>query len=277
LLTAFIIFARNFKKRQTNMKKLTFVILSATIFAGCSVLKNVDTGRALQAGATALTAVSITDAQVIDMCRQAMVQTDSENTIAPDDSPYAQRLARLTSRLGDYGGLNLNFKAYIKDEVNAFASGDGSVRVYSGLMDVMDDDQLMAIVGHEIGHVKNHDVKDAVKKAYETAAMREAAGAVGGTVGTLSDSMLGDIAETWVNAQYSQKQENEADNYGFQFTVDNDRDPYAMARSMQKLQELSGEGAATPGLMQAFASHPDTASREARMRRLADDYAASHN
>jgi putative metalloprotease len=255
------------------MKTIIIAATAAfTALSGCSVLKNVDTGRALQAGMTALTAASITDAQVVEMCQQAMVQTDAENTIAPDNSPYAQRLARLTSNLGNYGGLNLNYKAYIKDEVNAFASGDGSVRVYSGLMDVMDDDQLMAILGHEIGHVKNQDVKDAVKAAYMNAAAREGLASLDGRVATLTDGMLGDIAETYLNAQYSQKQENEADNYGFRFTVDNNRDPYAMARSMAKLQELSGAGASAGALMQAFSSHPDTAGREKRMRQMADNY-----
>jgi putative metalloprotease len=260
------------------MKKIYCLVAAAALFvlAGCSVLQNVNTERAMQAGMTALTAATITDAQVFDLSRQSMVQTDAQNTIAPANSPYTQRLARLTKGLEHYGGLNLNFKAYIKNEVNAFASGDGSVRVYSGLMDAMDDDQLMAIVGHEIGHVKNQDTKDAIKNAYLTAAAREGLASLDGRIATVTDSMLGDIAQTYLGAQYSQKQENEADNFGFQFTVDNGRDPYAMARSMQKLQEISGGAAASSaGLLQAFSSHPDTAGRERRMRQLADAYVAS--
>ncbi len=260
------------------MKILNCLILGAAAlaFSGCSVLQHVNTDRALQAGMTALQAANITDAQVVELCRASMVQTDAENSIAPASSPYAQRLARLTNGLENYGGLNLNFKAYIKDEVNAFASGDGSVRVYSGLMDVMDDDQLMAILGHEIGHVKNQDTKDQVKNAYMTAAAREGLASLDGRVAALTDSMLGDIAQSYLGAQYSQKQENDADDYGFRFTVDSGRDPYAMARSMQKLQELSGGAAGgSSGLMQAFSSHPDTAGRERRMRQLADALVAS--
>jgi putative metalloprotease len=259
------------------MKILDFLILGATFFAfdGCTVLQNVNTARALQAGMTALSAATISDAQIVELCRQSMVQTDAENSIAPASSPYAQRIARLTRGLGNYGGLNLNFKAYIKNEVNAFASGDGSVRVYSGLMDVMDDDQLMAIIGHEIGHVKNQDTRDQIKNAYMTAAAREGLASLDGGLATITDSMLGDIAQTYLGAQYSQHQENEADDFGFRFTVDSGRDPYAMARSMQKLQELSGAGASSGGLMQAFSSHPDTAGRERRMRQLADQHVAS--
>jgi putative metalloprotease len=273
--TFFLIFAVNF---NANPKMKTIFIypllaVAAIAMSGCSAFKNVNTGRVVQAGVTALTAASITDAQVAEMSRQSMVLTDSENTIAAANSPYAKRLADLTRGLGNYGGLSLNYKVYMTDQVNAFASGDGSIRVFSGLMDVMDDDQLMAIVGHEIGHVKNEDSKDAIKNAYLYAAGREAVGAVGGTLGTLSDGVLGQIAETYLNARYSQKQEHAADDYGVDFTVAAGRDPYSMMRSMQKLQQLSGGGTSvTPGLMQAFSSHPDTAERERRMREKANAY-----
>jgi putative metalloprotease len=250
--------------------------MAAITMDGCAALQNVNTDRALQAGMTALTAYTITDAQIAQLCAASMVQTDAGNTVAPPSSPYAQRLTRLTKGLENYGGLNLNFKAYIKSEVNAFASGDGSVRVYSGLMDVMDDDQLMAIIGHEIGHVQNQDTRDQVKNAYITAALREGLASIDGNLATLTDGILGDIAQAYLGAQYSQKQENQADDYGFRFTVDNGRDPYAMANSMRKLQEISGTTAGrTGGLMQAFSSHPDTAGRESRLRQMADAWVAA--
>ncbi len=262
------------------MKKITTCLLAAAVamgVSGCSSLKNIDTSRVLSAGVTAASAAAISDADIVEMCRQAMELNDSESQIAAASSPYAQRLARLTSGLTNYDGLKLNFKVYITQDVNAFASGDGSVRVYSGLMDVMDDNQLMAIVGHEIGHVKNQDTKDAVKNAYLSAAGREAVGAVGGTLGKLSDSMLGDIALALTSAKYSRTQENAADDYGFQFTVKNGFDPYAMANSMAKLQELSGSSGSSQWLMQAFSSHPDTAAREKRMREKADAHVKAKN
>lgn len=261
------------------MRKIVLYTLAFAPFYfmwGCASLQqtaaSVDMERAVQAGTTAVTAMAITDQDIIEMCTQAMELNDSKSQIAASGSAYAQRLERLTSDLSNYDGLKLNFKVYITDEINAFASGDGSVRVYSGLMDAMDDNELMAIIGHEIGHVKNKDTKDAVKNAYMTAAAREAIGAFGGTIGKLSDSVLGDIAQTFTNAQYSQKQENEADDYGFKFTTTNGFDPYAMANSMKKLLELSGNSAEAGMLTQAFSTHPDTAAREKRMREKADAY-----
>ena len=48
-------------------------------------------------------------------------------------------------------------------------------------------------------------------------------------VAKLTDSELGAMAEALAGAQYSQKQESEADDYGVEFCVKNGIDPYAMA------------------------------------------------
>ena len=64
-------------------------------------------------------------------------------------------------------------------------------------MDRLGDDELMAIVGHEMGHVRNHDTIGAMRKAYLASAARSALGAVGGALGALSASQLGSIAEQY--------------------------------------------------------------------------------
>ena len=83
----------------------------------------------------------------------------------------------------------------------AFACGDGSVRVCGGLMKIMDDDEVFAVIGHEIGHVVHSDAKDAMKNAYLTSAAKNAAGAVSGTVSKLTD--FTNTGQALAGAQYS--------------------------------------------------------------------------
>ena len=65
-------------------------------------------------------------------------------------------------------------------------------------MDIMTDDEVMAVVGHEIGHVIHTDSKDAMKSAYLRSAVKNAAGAASSTVSKLTDSELGAMAEAWL-------------------------------------------------------------------------------
>ena len=89
--------------------------------------------------------------------------------------------------------------------------------------------------------------------------------------GQLAGTVLGDISEAYVNAQFSQSQESKADNFGFQFSVDQGHDPYGMCRSLEKLNSLSS-GAQSSALAKMFSSHPDSAKRAEKMRKKADQY-----
>ncbi len=252
------------------MKRFLPLLLAATLACGCSTLSKInwDYTRLASAGAKAATAASITDEQVAELCRQSVAYTDQQTPMA--DAKYQQRLQKLMAGVGAVEGKALNFKVYRSDEVNACAYGDGSVRVNSALMDLMDDDELFAVIGHELGHVANKDSMKAMKRAYLGSAAREAIYAAGG-YGQLAGTVLGDISEAYVNAQFSQSQESKADEYGFEFSVANGRDPYGMARSLEKLNDLAG-GAQSSTLAKMFSSHPDSAKRAAKMRKKADQY-----
>ena len=203
----------------------------------------------LQATVDVLKAADLSDDEVQRMAAQYVRYCDAQNRVAPAGDPYAERLARLTGRYVAVNGIPLNFKVYKTTAVNAFATADGSIRVFSGLMDRLGDDELMAIVGHEMGHVRNHDTIGAMRKAYLASAARNALGAVGGALGALSASQLGSIAEQYASAQFSQGQETLADDFSFGFLIRNGYDPYAMASALEKITQISrqrsGRGDAT--------------------------------
>ena len=250
------------------MKRILLLIIAVAMACSCQVLSqmNWDYAHLLNAGGKAVTAAALTDAQISELCRQSVAYADAKTPLAP--AKYQQRLAKLMYGVKEVDGKPLNFKVYQSDEVNACAYGDGSVRVNSALMDLMDDDELIAVIGHELGHVANKDSMRAMKRAYLSSAAREAVYAAGG-VGQLAGTVLGDLSEAYVNAQFSQKQESNADEYGFQFAIDNGHDPYSMCRSLEKLNKLSSGGQSS-ALAKMFSSHPDSAKRALKMRQKAD-------
>lgn len=235
--------------------------------------KSINAVKAATAISQVAQAVSLSDKDIEEMSREAIAHMDEENTVADSTTAYGQRLKKLTENIKSAGNLPLNFKVYLTEDVNAFACGDGSIRIFSGLMDIMSDGELMAIIGHEIGHVVHTDSKDAMKNAFLTSAARNAVGATNGTLAKLTNSQVGALAQAFSGAQFSQKQEFAADDYGFEFSTTNGFSPYAMADSLQKLVELSNAGGAKASTVQKmFSSHPDSAKRAARMREKADSY-----
>jgi putative metalloprotease len=256
------------------MKKLIIVALALMSASAVSAQlriggRSINVEKATEAVSNAATAITLTDEDVAELCRESVEWMDANNPIAGPDTEYGARLERLTANLKEVNGLPLNFKVYHVIDINAFASGDGSIRVFSSLMDIMDDDELMAIIGHEIGHIAGSDVKDAIKTAYLAAAARGAISSTGGRAAALSDSQLGDLATALTDSQFSQAQEFAADDYGFKVCIENGFSPYGMSNSLQKLVDLS-TGEKASALQKMFSSHPDSARRAARMKEVAD-------
>lgn len=248
---------------------LTFCALLSVgaLSTSCGSMKNVDMamlGSALQKSTQAMT---LSNAQVQEYVKQAVAQMDAEAKIAPASSPYTKRLNNLTKGFKSINGTPLNFKVYVTDDINAFACADGSVRVYTGIMDMMTDDELLGIIGHEIGHVANEDSKDAFKQALMNSALSDALGSTSSTMATLTQGQLGQLANSLMSAKYSRKQESEADDYGYDFLKANGRNPYNMVLAFEKMQALEGQAAAHSSLANAFSDHPDTAKRIENMKK----------
>lgn len=237
------------------------IFVAAMTLSSCGSMSNLDMGRTMSAGAKALQAVTLTNDQVIAYVHQSVEQMDKQNVVAAENDPYTIRLRKVTQGLTSVDGIPLNFKVYKTTDVNAFACADGSVRVYSSLMDVMDDDELLGIIGHEIGHVAKHHSRNAMKTELLTGALRDGIGATGGVVAVLSDSQLGALGESLINAKYSRKQETEADNYGYDFLKAHGKNPWGMVNAFKQLQKMEGGGSSSGSLRQMFSSHPDTAAR----------------
>ena len=252
------------------MKKIVYAAICMIMMASCSSLKIVDQQAAANAGIAAATALTISEAQIAELCSAYMVQTDGENTILPANNEYVQRLNRVMARFHNISNLNLNYKVYQSSTVNAFASGDGSVRVYTGLMDVMNDDELFAVIGHELGHLINKDVRDAYRTAYLVVAARYGIAAVNTTAGALSTGFLGDLGQQLAQNAYSRRQETQADETAFQFCVQNNVDPFAMYHALNVLMSLNSDTGQQGTFADMFSSHPNTQKRATHIREMAE-------
>lgn len=250
---------------------LTYIMrkfISGLLFAVCAfsttlpVNAQFNIGKAIGGATKAAQAFTLTDEQMAAYVKEAVDWMDKNNPVLPENDPYTIRLRSLTKDITDADGIPLNFKVYNVIDVNAFACPDGSVRVFAALMDIMDDDELMGVIGHEIGHVVKRHSKNAFKTELLTGALKDAISSTGGVAAALTDSQLGTLGEALVNAKYSQKQESEADQCGYDFLVKNGRNPWGMVMSFKKLQSLEGGNSQKASAVEKmFSSHPETRKR----------------
>jgi len=83
----------------------------------------------------------------------------------------------------------------------------------------------------------------------------------GGVIGSLSQSQLGDLGEKLVNAQFSQRQESEADDYSYDLLRKRGINPIGLATSFEKLTSLEAGRQSS-----MFDDHPASAERAQHIR-----------
>jgi len=238
-----------------NLSALILFLLLA--LAGC---EDVNLRLATEAGKDAVKALTLSDGEVQRLSSQARLRMDREHSIAPPESRPARRLRRLVQEHRREGEANFNYEVYLSPKVNAFALGDGSIRIYSGLMDMMSDQELLFVIGHEIGHVIEEHVREKMAVALATSALRKGVASQENIVGDLAGSVLGAFIQKVVNARFSQEEEKQADDYALRFMQREGYDPHKAVSALEKLATL-GDGHSF------LSSHPAPKARAERLQK----------
>ncbi|EDK5119033.1 metalloprotease [Salmonella enterica subsp. enterica serovar Muenster] len=245
-----------------NKSLLLAVAISATLLAGC---KNGVNGNLIaSSGMSAYKAATLSDADVKALSNNACKQMDSENQLAGTKSKYTKRLSKIAKALGNnIDGTPVSYKVYMTSDINAWAMANGCVRVYSGLMDLMTDNEIEGVLGHvSLGHSRK-----AMQTAYATLAARDAISATSGVAAQLSQSQLGDLAEGVINSAFSRSQESDADDFSYDLLKKRGINTQGLVTAFEKFATMDAGHAKS--LMD---SHPASADRAQHMRdRIAED------
>jgi predicted Zn-dependent protease len=167
--------------------------------------------------------------------------------------------------------LPYSFRVVNAVYANAYTFPGGSVAVTRGLLiDVADEAQLAALLGHELAHVNWRHTAQSITRAQLT---QLALTGVTAYVGAEHEkyarlaSGLGNLGGTLLLASYSREHERQADDTGMDYMVKAGYDPRGMVDLMTLLMSMSRS---EPDRIQVlFSTHPVSRERHDAMARRA--------
>ncbi|MFW2389550.1 MAG: M48 family metalloprotease [Polyangiales bacterium] len=196
---------------------------------------------------------------------------------AAELNAYVERVGQRLVKHSSRSHLKYEFHVVDMKEPNAFALPGGYIYVSRGLLALMNsEDELAAVLGHEVGHVAGRHAAQRQAKSRAWIPLQILAGIGGVAASTVSPELGGMVAgagqlpAALALASYSRKQEKEADRLGQQYIAAEGWDPAALATTMDSLtgeQELAGSR--DPNRMSFFDSHPTTPERSREGRAYA--------
>ncbi len=129
---------------------------------------------------------------------------------------------------------------------NASAMANGSIWIYTGLMDAISDDELAVIVGHELAHYTHeHSRRSAKSGMWKQTLANLGAGLLGGALAGGTGSNVANVAaligtQAWTNG-YSRELEDQADRVGLRYAYEAGYDVYAGPMLWDRFRERFGE------------------------------------
>lgn len=150
-------------------------------------------------------------------------------------------------------------------EVNAWCMPGGKIAVYPGLIEKLkiSDDELAAVMGHEIAHALREHARERASQQMGTGIVAAGVDLLGALYGVEG---LGKIANTGlqlgIGLPHSRTQETEADRIGVELAARAGYDPRAAVVLWQKMGQVSGGGP-----IKFLSTHP---SRDDRQKDLLD-------
>lgn len=183
-------------------------------------------------------------------------------SVAPEAKTCLEIVAgRLAKALPQPNLYRFEIRCADSPEVNALAAPGGSIVVFQGLLDaVRNEDEVAAVLAHEMQHVVHRHATRAIFRAF---ALQALVGLVFGDVTSLIAQVSGGLGAL----HYQRGDEDEADREGLRLLKDAGFDPSALPEMLESLEAATRDQARLPAWL---TSHPDIRERIAATRALAD-------
>ena len=193
--------------------------------------------------------------QALGKARSAKVLNTNTN-----DTKRVQKISkRLIAQVGIFrpDALNWNWEVNVIDskEVNAYCMPGGKIAVYSGIIRSLNltDDELAAVIGHEMAHALREHSREQISQQVATEQALSIAGALAGFSST-QQSLAGKAGELFLTLPFSRTM-------GMELMARAGYNPEAATNVWKKMEKLGGSS--TPELL---STHPSDSSRIERLQ-----------
>ena len=226
--------------------------------SGCAV--NPVTGR------SELAITQVSEQQEIALGEKALapaVQDMGAEIVDPELQAYVTKVGLAVARVSQRPALPYRFVVVNDSSPNAFALPGGKIAITRGLLVNLDNEaQLAAVLGHEVGHV---NARDSVQGMQRGLLLDLSLGLLSGATDQMAYGSFarkaGSLAAGLLDKSYSRDQEREADKLGIDYMVKAGYDPVG-AVQLQEFFYLKMENGADPQWLSGlFRTHPFSKER----------------
>ena len=253
----------------------SFALLAAALLlAACETVQTTQPGMV---GVNRQQTMLVSDQEITQAAaqeyRKVIADAQAKGTLDRNAS-YVQRVRNILARLvpqtsafrADAPKWAWEIHVIQEAQLNAWAMPGGKMAVYSQLIEKLSltDDELAAIMGHEIAHSLREHTRERVSQQMASNMAIGLGAAVLG-LGDVGQSLANAVGQVTFTLPHSREQETEADRLGVELAARAGYDPHAAVNVWQKMLQAGGSGGP-----QLLSTHPAPQNRLADLKVYAD-------
>ncbi len=233
---------------------LWLVALTAMLTVGCATTRTTAGGKVgVDREQTMLVSSTEVNRAAAKAYQQTLREAQSRNLLNRDPQQLA-RVRQVAGRLipatatfrSDAPSWRWEINVISSKELNAWCMPGGKIAVYTGLIEQLQltDDQLAAVMAHEIAHALREHGRE---KSSQTAGVNAAAAIGGALIGAyfgvdaeLGQGMIGTVGDLAFMRPNSRQMEQEADRIGVELAARSGYDPAAAVTLWEKMGRKVG-------------------------------------
>jgi len=256
--------AKEHRMMSRMRRGLAWIALGMSVsIVGCQTVQTTRGGEVgVDRRQTMLVSSAEVDAAAKQQYAQIVEEAQKKGTLNRDPAT-TERVRRIAQRLiphtavfrDDAPRWQWEVNVLTSSDVNAWCMPGGKIAVYTGLVEKLKitDDELAAVMGHEISHALREHARERMT--------RQAVTGVGlAVVEVLTGVQLGDVGQMLAQSMFvlpnSRESEQEADRIGVELAARAAYDPRAAVTLWNKMQSLGGSQPP-----QWLSTHPSHESR----------------
>jgi Zn-dependent protease with chaperone function len=254
----------NMKNKLANMTKNLVWLMVPLLLTACA--SSTSSGQlGLDRKQLLLVSAESLEKQSSALYAQTVSKAKQTGTLLPATHSSAKRVTTIANRLiaqtpvfrADAKNWAWDVSVLKSDTVNAYCMPGGKIVVYTGIIDKLKltDDELAAVIGHEMAHaLREHSREQVSQKTLQQQGI-----ALAGMFGGLSPAAINQtqqLGELAISLPFSRHMETESDLMGMELMARAGYNPKAASNVWRKMTQLNGSSDAS-----FLSTHPSNANR----------------
>ena len=179
---------------------------------------------------------SVSDEDLKKDADEDIAKMDKDNDIVNDQ--YHTDLMNVMKKIRLPVGVKLDVKVYWSPFLYIFSRSNGAIRVNHGVIEKLNDDELLFVMAHEVGHLIHGDYKKSYRKEHSMYAFEKMLNMGGDSMGGMSNGILASVTSDMRKSRFQKNEELSADKFAMQVLRANNVSKESAIDALELLQYL---------------------------------------